>query len=205
MTNETGRSFTRHGTSLLVSGDITVENVDGETCLKSVSGEDHAGAVGRLAGIVSVSGDIEIAGASSDRTLEITTVSGSVDAADIVAPRLELSSVSGHVEMVGVRSERVEAQSVSSDIEFAGSLVEAGRYELQSHSDDVRVSVGNDRGFDLHASSFSGRIRTDPSMTFAGGDVSGGPRRSLEGRHGDGSARLDLTSFSGNISITTQD
>ena len=70
------------------------------------------------------------------------TVSGSVDAADIVAPRLELSSVSGHVEMVGVRSERVEAQSVSGDIEFAGPLAEAGRYELQSHSDDVRVSVG---------------------------------------------------------------
>lgn len=51
-------------------------------------------------------------------------------------------------------------------------------------------------GFELEAESFSGDIRTDFEVRGTRG------KRSVRGTVGDGSAVLDLTTFSGSILIT---
>ena len=78
---------------------------------------------------------------------------------------------------------------------------------MNSHSGNVRFTLGDNTGFELNAGSFSGSVRSDYPMTV-GGEKSPeirrgrGPRReSLQSTFGDGSASLNLHTFSGNITI----
>ena len=67
------------------------------------------------------------------------------------------------------------------------------------HSGQVRLRISDDVGFELEATSFSGSI--DSELQISTDQVSSRGRRTLEGRFGDGSALLDITSFSGDIRI----
>ena len=182
-----------------VSGDVTVETIDGETRVESVSGDLRVTGVARLDGLESVSGDLVLVDVSADRELEAETVSGSIHGRNVDAPRLEMTTVSGDVELLEVRSARADVSSVSGTLEYDGELSTDGRYALQSHSGRVLVRIAGDVGFTLEAASFSGDIESEfPISTQA---VRGRGRRTLEGEYGDGSARLEITSFSGDIVI----
>ena len=182
-----------------VSGDVTVETIDGETRVESVSGDLRVTGVARLDGLKSVSGDLVLADVSADRELEAETVSGSIRGRNVDAPRLEMTTVSGDVELLEVHSSRADVSSVSGTLVYDGELSSDGRYALQSHSGRVLVRIADDVGFTLEAASFSGDIESElPISTQA---VRGRGRRTLEGEYGDGSARLEITSFSGDIVI----
>ena len=182
-----------------VSGNVTVEEVDGETRAESVSGDVRITAAAELTRAKSVSGDIVLTDASAERDLQAETASGSIEGEDVTIRRLEMSTVSGDVLLVDVRSSRADISSVSGSIEYEGALAEDGRYDFQVHSGQVTLRIPDTVGFELDASSFSGSIRSDlPLETNA---VDTGRRRRLEGRFGDGSAFLDITSFSGDIVI----
>ncbi|HXQ77907.1 MAG TPA: DUF4097 family beta strand repeat-containing protein, partial [Gemmatimonadaceae bacterium] len=84
-------------------------------------------------------------------------------------------------------------------VEFGGTLAKGGRYELNSHSGDVRVVLSGATGFELEANSFSGSIRSDLPLKMQG-DV--GRHRSVQGVFGDGSAVLSVTTFSGSVVIS---
>jgi DUF4097 and DUF4098 domain-containing protein YvlB len=113
-----------------------------------------------------------------------------------------------------VTCERADLQTLSGNVEYAGQLLKNGRYEMKAHSGDIRLAIAGDTGFDVEANSFSGKIRSDlPIKNEAedeqGGDVYAGgvhvrlPKRAtFRGTYKDGSATLELTTFSGNIVIT---
>jgi hypothetical protein len=71
-----------------------------------------------------------------------------------------------------------------------------------SHSGEIRVAIAGGSGFELEASSFSGEVRSDLHITSRGTNTPERRRRTLTGTYGDGSAILDLTTFSGSIVIT---
>jgi DUF4097 and DUF4098 domain-containing protein YvlB len=186
-----------------VSGSIRVADIKGDLTLNSVSGAVRVANAGRIASAKSVSGDVEITDTRIDGGVEAQSVSGSVVLRKVTARRVELGSVSGTVVIEDVQSERVEAHSVSGNVEFGGELAKQGRYELTSHSGDVRVAVSGGTGFELEADSFSGSVRSDlPITTHGSGPGGPGRRRALRGVHGDGSAVLDVTTFSGSIVIS---
>jgi DUF4097 and DUF4098 domain-containing protein YvlB len=186
-----------------VSGSIRVADIKGDLTLNTVSGAVRIANAGRIAAAKSVSGDVEIIDTQIDGAVEAQSVSGNVVLRKITARRVELGSVSGSVVIEDVQSERVEAHSVSGNVDFGGALAKQGRYELTSHSGDIRISVAGGTGFELEADSFSGSIRSDLPIRTQGGDLNDrGRRRALRGVHGDGSAVLDVTTFSGNIVIS---
>jgi len=100
---------------------------------------------------------------------------------------------------------RAEAKSVSGNIEFDTPLARGGRYELTSHSGDIRIAVAEGAGFDLDADTFAGTVRSDLPVTLrsgpAGGDGKGRAPRVIRGTYGDGGAVLALRSFSGDVAI----
>jgi DUF4097 and DUF4098 domain-containing protein YvlB len=119
--------------------------------------------------------------------------------------------VSGDVNVADVSCERLSVKSVSGNVEYAGGIAKGGRYEINSHSGDVRLVLANPAGFELNASSFSGTIRSELPMTI-GGDADDrgrdrGRRRDMSGNHamhatfGDGSATVTVRTFSGNVVI----
>jgi DUF4097 and DUF4098 domain-containing protein YvlB len=186
-----------------ISGSVSAKDITGDVTLESISGAISIHNGGRVANAKSISGQVEIVDTEIEGTLEASSVSGSVVLRNVKAGRLSAGSVSGSVMIQNVDCDRVEANSVSGDIQFSGALAGGGRYELSSHSGEVRLTLGSDTGFELEATSYSGSVRSDFPVTIAGGDGSRRQRqRSLRGVYGDGSAVLDLSTFSGSIVIT---
>ena len=182
-----------------ISGSISVRDVAGALLLNTVSGNVKLANTGRMANAKTISGNVELTDTAVDGALDGATISGTVRLKNVTARSLHLSTVSGTVQIEDVTSERIDAQSVSGDVTFAGNFEPNGRYEFTSHSGSVTLAVTGKTGFQVEATSFSGGIRTDFPLTLEGGQRG---NKSLRGRYGNGSAILDLTSFSGSIAIT---
>jgi DUF4097 and DUF4098 domain-containing protein YvlB len=188
-----------------VSGSVRVTNVRGAVRVESVSGDVTTSGSPRVEMAKSLSGDVVLAGATAEGDLNASSVSGEVRANGVRARSLQVSSVSGGVELTDVRCERLEAHTVSGDVEYAGTLVRGGRYDIQSHSGEIRLALAGDTGFELTANSFSGSVRSDVPVTLSGQTGrrgrSGWNRQAVRGVSGDGSAILTLRTFSGDIEL----
>ena len=67
----------------------------------------------------------------------------------------------------------------------------------------MNVALGGSTGFEVEATSFSGSIRSDFSFNNSSGDSGSSRwRKSIRGVYGDGSAILEITTFSGNVIIS---
>jgi DUF4097 and DUF4098 domain-containing protein YvlB len=193
-----------------VSGDIRVTGVKGEVRLETVSGDTRVADLTALAQAKSVSGNVEVVNASSDSQLTASTVSGNLTIRNLKARGLEVETVSGEVGLENVTCERARVHSVSGNLDYSGPLSKNGSYDMNSHSGDVRLNVGADVGFELDASTFSGTIRSDLPLTYQSGRASrrddnerdgGHESKSVRATFGDGSATLELRTFSGDIVI----
>lgn len=187
-----------------VSGNVRVTDLRGDVSVSAVSGGVRIANAGRMAGAKSVSGNVEILESQLDGDLEAQSVSGNVTIRKVAARRIEVGSVSGGVALQDVQCDRVEGHSISGAIEYGGPLAKSGRYEFASHSGDARIAVGGAAGFELEARSFSGSVRSDLPLKGQPADREDRPGRghSLQGVHGDGSAVLNITTFSGNILVS---
>ncbi len=185
-----------------ISGDVRVTGVAGELRAETVSGNVTATDAARLSLAKSVSGDVSVSGVSTDGPVTLGSVSGDLLAKGLKAKSLDAGTVSGNVTLSGATLDRVTAKSISGDIVYDGSLNRGGHYELKAHSGDVRLTIADGVGFELDASSFSGNVRSDMPVTMKSfGSEDRRSRRTLRGSFGDGSAYLQLTTFSGDIVI----
>jgi DUF4097 and DUF4098 domain-containing protein YvlB len=81
--------------------------------------------------------------------VELSTVSGRLNASNVKVHGLTAATVSGPVTLTGAACERFRATSASGSIEYNGSIAENGRYEINTHSGSVRVRIPGGVGFDL--------------------------------------------------------
>jgi DUF4097 and DUF4098 domain-containing protein YvlB len=182
-----------------ISGNVRITDIKGDVTVNSISGDLRISGGGRIGTAKTVSGNVEIADVQVDGTLASSSVSGDVTLRRVSARRVEAGSVSGNLRLEDVQCDRVSASTTSGGIAFSGPLAKNGRYELKGFSGDVRVQLVGSTGFELDASTFSGQIRSDDFPITARGQVN---RRALSGTFGDGSAMLDLQTFSGSIVIS---
>ena len=186
-----------------ISGNIRLSDVKGDLSVNTISGSVRVANGGRIGSAKSVSGAVEIVDTQIDGALEAQSVSGAVTLRRVNARRVNVGSVSGSVQVEDLQCDRVEAHSISGDVQYGGALAKGGRYELTSHSGNVRVDVAGGTGFELEANSFSGSIRSDVALTNQSTGDDRGPmrRHALRGVFGDGSAVLEVTTFSGSVVI----
>jgi DUF4097 and DUF4098 domain-containing protein YvlB len=181
-----------------VSGNVRLTGVNGAANAQSVSGDVQIRDVSELVQAKSVSGGVLVERARSSRRAEIESVSGDVEVRGIEASDLTVSSVSGDVSLLDVSSRRASLESVSGELQYSGSIAASGRYDFQSHSGDVVIEIGDEVGFELEASTFSGEIESDFSMNLSSREHKG---RSVEAVVGDGSAVIKASTFSGDIRL----
>jgi Putative adhesin len=184
-----------------ISGNVSVTDISGALTVESISGTIRIANAGRVATTKTISGNIEMIDSKVEGALAAGTISGVVKLQNVTAKNLTLSTVSGEVVLQDVSCERIEAQAISGNVLFSGELVPHGRYEFTSHSGNVKLAIGGRTGFQIEATSFSGSINSDLPLSLEGGQGTRRGGRGLRGRHGDGSAILELTSFSGSITI----
>jgi DUF4097 and DUF4098 domain-containing protein YvlB len=174
----------------LAGGDITVE---------SVSGRARINAQTPKLKVDSVSGNIELAGHADQASLQ--TVSG-----DMLAPTLggdtALQTVSGRIQAHGGPWHRLSVSTVSGDVQINGALAPNGKIEIDSMSGNVQLQLPQQSSATLHASTFSGDLRSDFGTPAR---QPHGPGSSLEVRLGDGRGRISIETFSGDLRIRGHD
>ena len=186
-----------------ISGSVKVADIKGDISANTISGNIRISGAGRVNAAKTISGTVEIADAQMDGALESSSVSGDVIVRRVTARRIAANSVSGHVKFDDLQCERVSANTTSGTVTFVGPLMKTGRYDLGSFSGEVRLHLSGGVGFEVDANSFSGQISSDFDIVTRGQQPDRGRRRTvLTGTFGDGSAVLDLTTFSGSIVIS---
>ncbi len=164
--------------------------------------------------VESVSGEVAVRASSTDK-LEVSSVSGDVTF-EGQAGRVDAETVSGDLRISGdsrdvseetvsgsasVRAQTVKAfdgSSVSGDIDFEGALTADGRIDVESMSGDVRITLPADTNGRVSAETFSGDLDNDFGLAIKKQD---GPGSTMNGKLGDGSARIEIESFSGDVDL----
>jgi hypothetical protein len=188
--------------------------------VSAVSAEvEISGISGSVLEAETVSGSLVLT-ESAPGKLELSTVSGALRA-DTGAESIQLESVSGELRVVAPRARSLRAETVSGDLEV--ELAQPAQdIRIETVSGSARLLGGPAPGGSLRAETLSGRLRLElPASTsarisaesFSGrirsavGEVEKaefGPGSSLSGQIGDGSARIQLETFSGDLDLRVE-
>jgi DUF4097 and DUF4098 domain-containing protein YvlB len=168
-----------------VRGAITAETLDGDITIKGPA---------ESVKLESVQGRIVVQGIRGSTT--INTVSESIEASDIQGDVLA-ESVSGNIVLRRIDSKVVEAETVSGEIILDGRIVDGGRYALLSHSGELMVTIPEGANATIATATGSG----DVQATFPLPATERPSRRRQTFRLGNGSASVELESFSGSIRL----
>jgi len=155
----------------------------GRISLDGVKGEVHAS---------TGSGSIEATGVAGG--LHASTGSGSVTLRQTAPGDVDVNTGSGTLELEGVHG-AVRAETASGNITVEGEGQDSWR--LSTASGNVTVRLPSQQGFTLHAHTVSGSVHSDRELTVQG--TLG--KHGLEGKYGDGSFNLDVSTVSGNIRV----
>jgi DUF4097 and DUF4098 domain-containing protein YvlB len=168
------------------SGTVAVTDVMGDTTVETVA-----------AGV-----QLENAGGY----LTISTVGGSFDCMRCYG-RVDAHSISGNLRVFENRSTNVHFQTGTGSIFFQGDFLPNGMYSLKNYSGPIEVRYSQATSFDLSATSIQGRVINDAKLKPPKHSSNLGPRysRSLFGTYNEGLAKVELSSFSGTISIRKRD
>lgn len=182
------------------SGEITIRGTKGEVEATSQSGDVRVEEVTRRLDVSTLSGEIQATGVAGDADLK--SVSGDVRLHDVNGD-LDMETVSGEIEIRAAVAKQVRAHTTSGDVLYEGSIDPQGRYELVSHSGDVRLGIPRNTGAQLTVSTWSGSVDSDFPITLKPGErgIGLGTTKRFTFEIGNAAARITLESFSGDITI----
>ena len=177
-----------------VSADI--DGVEGEVRVFSTQGDISVRGGRGFIQLETVNGRVELEGA--DGNVDVQSTNGRVTVTD-VAGDIAASSVNGRITLQGIESSDVRAETTSGGVYYDGTILDGGRYTLSTHSGDVVVAMPEGVNATFGVSTFSGNLDTAFPITVTGTRARGRP---FSFTLGDGSARVEVQSFSGDIELT---
>ena len=175
------------------SGDLKVSNISNDVQANTGSGEVALSDVTGQVQVNTGSGDITLDRIHGD--LRMQTGSGSIE---VTAPsgKLEANTSSGDVTVRGASSD-LRIHTSSGDVTIEGNPAPSSYWDFRTNSGDVELQVGTAASFRLYARTSSGDVEAAIPMTMEG--TSG--KHEFQARIGDGKARVEISSSSGDISL----
>ncbi|HSQ18964.1 MAG TPA: DUF4097 family beta strand repeat-containing protein [Blastocatellia bacterium] len=193
------------------NGDIQVTEVARVTA-SSQAGSTKLTKVRDEANVNTIGGEISVR--DSTGSFKLHTVGGSVDARDLggaaAGDTFEASTIGGDIRLERIRHQRLRVNTVSGEVDYAGPLSRGGRYNFQSISGRLHLTLPADSSFRLSGTlGAGGDLRSDfnlssPEKDTLGGAAPSGPMRRLDGTVGSGDASITVSFFSGSIQIRKQ-
>lgn len=181
------------------SGDITVRDINGAVEAHTNSGDVNVRGATRVE-LATLSGDVIASRIRGE--VEATAVSGSVELSDVEGRRVSVDATSGDITLTDVRTREITAETVGGDVTFSGAIAADGRYEFNSHSGDVTLTIPANTSARFAIETYSGELDSDFPVTLR---PASDRRRDHGGRIeftlGGGNARILATTFSGTIEI----
>ena len=184
----------------VISAPLVVDGLaGGRIKINTISGNARINARTPSLDVDSVSGGIEFSGHAEQASLQ--TVSG-----EILAPALggkaRLQTISGRVQASGGPWQKFSLSTVSGNVQLVGGLTAGGTVDVDSMSGDVQLRLPADTSANLHASSFSGDLRSDFGTPTK---PEHGPGSSLDARLDGGNGKIRIETFSGDLRVRKQD
>jgi DUF4097 and DUF4098 domain-containing protein YvlB len=175
------------------SGSIRVEKIDRDAQLTTASGSVSASDVGDDVQISTASGSVNVSNTKGD--VRVNAISGIIQIAKPEG-RVEARTASGAVDIQGASND-VKAHAASGRVVVQGDPAANSYWELKTASGSIQLNVPAAANFHLSAQAVSGAIRTDiPIMIEEQG------KHSLRARMGNGGARVDVQTVSGEIRVS---
>jgi hypothetical protein len=184
-------------TATTITGQVDIGNVTGEINALTTAGNITISGAGRIASAKAISGTVTLTDVDTDESVTVGSMAGRVVLDRVKARRVEVEVMAGDVQASGIDCRNADISSLSGTIVFAGRLQNGGRYQLRSHSGDIRLTLGG-AGYDLEAKTFNGQIRPAAELRVADAVRT---RTSLRGTVGDGGALVTAQTFSGSVDI----
>lgn len=182
-----------------VSADITVAGVHGEQDLESVSGDVGTQAYDAPVKASAVSGDVTVTGTGGKAAVKTENVSGTATITG-VRGSFEGEVVSGEIHATIAAADHIEVNSVSGDVTVDAQLAATARVDMQSVSGTILLRIKPPVNADFDIESFSGDIENcfgpkarDTSRFTPGSELSF--------TQGNGGARIELQTLSGDINV----
>src|SRR5258706_4740672 len=164
---------------------IEIETLEGDITVKGGAETVKLG---------SVQGKIVASGVRG--RLELNSVSEDVEASDIQGD-IVAETVSGDLILRNIVAKSVEVESVSGELYFDGRIMDAGHYSLLTHSGEIYFSVAEASNATVSTAIGSGEVKA--SFTLPTSERPS--RRRQTYRLGNGSASVELETFSGDINL----
>jgi len=164
---------------------IEVETLEGDITIKGGA---------ELVKLGSVQGKIVVSGTRG--RLELNSVSEDVEASDIQGD-IVVETVSGDVILRRIDAKSVEVETVSGELYYDGRVMDGGHYSLLTHSGEIYFSVAEATNATIATAIGSG----DVSASFPLPNSERPSRRRQTYRLGNGSAAVELETFSGDINL----
>ncbi len=175
------------------SGDVTAEEIKGDVQIISGSGDVQLSKIKGRGQITTGSGDITLDAIGGETRLH--TGSGAIDVSN-PGIALEASSGSGDVSIKGASAD-IRVRTSSGDIDVEGNPGPSSYWDFQTNSAEVVLHVPPTASFRLYAHSRSGDI--DAAIPIVMEGTAG--KHELRARIGDGKARVEIQTSSGDISL----
>ncbi|UCC26526.1 MAG: DUF4097 family beta strand repeat protein [Gemmatimonadales bacterium] len=170
-----------------MGGGVTVEVLEGDLRLASVTGSVEASTLDGEIEVTDADGDLRLTALDGDVTLRRATGQVTVQSSD------------GDLELEEVEGAEVSAVTVDGDVVFRGGVTPGGVLSLSTHDGDVSAWLPAELGAEVEVSTFDGSFQSDyrvQTRSFRAGSP-------LHFTVGDGSARIVLQSFDGDIRLLT--
>jgi DUF4097 and DUF4098 domain-containing protein YvlB len=182
-----------------VSADIAVQGVRGPQNLESVSGVMNTQAYDAPVSTSAVSGDVTITGNGGKAAVKTENVSGT---STVTGVRGEFQGevVSGEIHATVAAAQNVDVNSVSGDIVLNAELAAEGEVDMETVSGTLTLNLKPPVNADFDIESFSGDIEVCFGPK-ARGTSKYTPGSELVFTQGNGGARIELQSLSGEIRV----
>ena len=193
------------------SGDLEVQGIEGPANFTSGSGDVHASEINKDVQIVCGSGDVELS--KVEGQVQVNTGSGDVSL-DTIGGQIRVQTGSGSIEIANP-SQALEASTGSGDVTIKGASADI-RVRTSSGDLDVEGNPGESNYWDFHTVSGEVVLHVPPSASFRlyarskSGDIDAAipimmegtaAKHELRARIGDGKARVEIQTSSGDISL----
>ena len=178
----------------MTSGELEASDIGGDFTVSATSGNVTVDNVRGKLTIAGTSGDFDVSRVEKDVQVDLTSGDFTLDGCN---GNVVFRAASGDAEMTEVGGS-VDASSSSGDITVMITPVGDRNFAFSTSSGDVDISYlpANNYGFKLDISTTSGSIEGDMPIKVSRVD-----RRRLQGVVGSGSARVEIETASGDVTI----
>jgi DUF4097 and DUF4098 domain-containing protein YvlB len=171
------------------TAEVNVESTHGNVRVVGGSGNVSARSIEGTITVEKASG--KVTAVTVNEGIRVTNVTGDVSA----------QTTNGDIVIDNAQASSLDVSTVNGDITFNGTVRDKGAYRLTTHGGDIRVGLGGAANATVFVRTFQGDFAADFPIQLPEGQSARSGSKRFNFTLGNGSARIELQSFNGDISL----